>query len=236
MANLLGNGAGLGIGNFFSIWLCQALSIGSPTYIAIWCVFLFVTTFLLWTIQTKRWFQRTGYIILICYLSIIGIGLFVYFYAYPKLIAGTKIDWPFIQYWGTSLIVALSCVVLYYCYFYTGKRDDLWIVFLVSNRSSHEHDIKKSLEEARNQIEQITQNIHIVIPPFGIVNGISQCERYINGHFNQADAVIFAGMTDSSEGSEFGYKFTRFTSRISKRYIKTNTEDEIDIDHVPSSR
>lgn len=216
----------------FSIWLCQSLKIGSPTLVALWSLFLFVTTFLLWTIQTKRWFQRTGYIILIYYLGIIGIGVCVYHGVYPKLIAGTKLDWPFIQYWGTALLVVFSCVVVYYCYFHVGKRDDLWIVFLVSNRSSHECDIKKSLEEARNQIEQITRNINIVIPPFGIANDISQCESYINGHFNQADAVIFASMTDSSEGSEFGYKFTRFTSRISKRYIKTNKEDEIDIDHV----
>lgn len=221
-----------GVEVVFSFWLFQTLKLDEIVWLGVWGLFLFVTTFLVWTIQTKRWFQRTGYRILICYLCIIGIGVCVYYGMYPKLIAGTKLDWPFIQYWGTALLVAFLCVVLYYCYFHVGKRDDLLIVFLVSNRSSHECDIKKALEEARNQIEQITRNIHIVIPPFGIANGISQCERYINGHFNQADVVIFASMTDSCEGSEFGYKFTRFTSRISKRYIKTNKEDEIGINHV----
>lgn len=215
-----------------SFWLYQTLQLDAIVWLGVWGLFLFVTTFIIWTIHTKRWFQRTGYIILLSYLGIIGIGVCVYYGVYPKIIAGTRIDWPFIRYWGTALFVVFSSGLLYFCYFNGGKRDDLWIVFLVSNRSCHERDIKKSLEEARNQIERITRNIHIIIPPFGIANGISQCERYINGHFNQADAVIFASMTDSSEGSEFGYKFTRFTSRISKRYIKTNKGDEIDIDHV----
>ena len=95
-----------------------------------------------------------------------------------------------------------------------------------------DEQIKKSLEEARYRIEEIDPDIQIVIPPFGIANSIRAAEKYINGHFNQADAVIFARMTDSNEGSEFGYQFTKFTSRFSNRYIKASEMMTNEVDYL----
>ena len=214
------------------VYVNHHLNICSWLSASLFLAYMLPTTFLLWTIATRRWFQRSTYNVFLPYAAITAVCAVFYIYLYPNLIEHTKVNLPYMNIWGTALLAVLLGIITYICYFCYGKRDDLWIVFLVSNRSSHEKDIKKALDEARIQIEQIAPQIHIVIPPFGIANGIGQSERYINGHFNQADAVIFASMTDSSEGYEFGYKFTRFTSRMSRRYIEPPKDDDFDVDRV----
>lgn len=191
-------------------------------YAILLLVVLLPATFLLWAIATKRWFQRSSYWILLAFISVLAFGALFYNIVYPHWIKDTKYDLTYIQWWGSCLTILLSGFVGYKCLFRFESHKRLYIVFLVSNRSTHEYDIKKSLEEARCRIEEIDPDIQIVIPPFGIANSIRVAEKYINGHFNQADAVIFARMTDSNEGGEFGYQFTKFTSRFSNRYIKVS--------------
>ena len=201
-------------------------------YVGLLLIMLLPTTFLLWAIATKRWFQRSTYWTLLAFIAVLATGVLFYSFLYPLWIERTKYDLPFVQWWGSGLTIILIGIVSYLCFFRFESHKKLCIVFLVSNRSTHEHDIKKSLEEARHRIEEIDPNIQIVIPPFGIANGIHAAERYINGHFNQADAVIFARMTDSNEGSEFGYQFTKFTSRFSKRYIKESEMMTNEVDYL----
>ena len=207
-----------------SIWSFQALKLDSLLFMTIWGAFLFVTTFLIWTIHTKRWFQRTSYLILIHYVGIICVGACVYLWIYPFLIKGTGLDIALIRYWLTAIVV----IALMACSYYNvcKKRDGLCIVFMVKNRSQHEHDIMQALVAARDKVEETANNIQIVIPPFGIAETPKGCKRYINSHFNQADAVIFASLIDSPQGSEFGYSFNGFTSMMSDRYVKKENRDD----------
>lgn len=195
-------------------------------------IVLLPTTFLIWTIATKRWFQRTGYWIILVLVAALASGFIFYSVVYPLYVENTMCDVGYIRWWGSCLAAILIERGCYLSFFRFASRKNLCIVFLVSNRSSHEHDIKKSLEEARHRIEEIDSDIQIVIPPFGIANSICAAERYINGHFNQADAIIFARMIDSNEGSEFGYQFTKFTSRFSNRYIKVSDMMTREVDYL----
>lgn len=206
-----------------SLWLYQTLKIDAILWLGVWAGLLLLTTFLIWTVQTKRWFQRTGYWILLHYFGTLLIVYTVYL-AYPLLIEGSKLDFPYIRYWLPVAIgaILITCSYLYVC----RKHDGLCIVFLVRNQSQYERDILQALVEAQSRVEQVANNIQIVIPPFGIANTPKGCERYINSHFNQADAVIFASLIDSPQGSEFGYSFNRFTSMMSDRYIKKGNRDE----------
>lgn len=201
-------------------------------FAAVFLAALLSATFLLWTIATKRWFQRSSYWALLAFLAVLTFGVLFYCVVYPLWIKGTKCDVTYIQWWGSFLMILIAGFVSYECLFCMGSHNRLYIVFLVSNRSTHEHDIKKSLEEARHRVEESDPEIQIIIPPFGIANSIRAAEKYINGHFNQADAVIFARMTDSNEGSEFGYQFTKFTSRFSKRYIKASEMMTNEVDYL----
>lgn len=201
-------------------------------YAILLLVVLLPATFLLWAIATKRWFQRSSYWTLLAFIVVLAFGVLFYCDVYPYWIESTKCDIAYIQWWGSCLTILLVGLVCYECFFRFVSHKRLCIVFLVSNRSAHEHDIKKSLEEARYRIEEIDPDIQIVIPPFGIANSIRAAEKYINGHFNQADAVIFARMTDSNEGSEFGYQFTKFTSRFSNRYIKASEMMTNEVDYL----
>lgn len=201
-------------------------------YICVFLIGLLPATFLIWAIATKRWFQRSTYWTLFTYLGVIVVCVAFFYLVYPLWIKDTQFDLAYIQLWGAFLLWLILSFGCYYYFRYVGKRNNLYIVFLVSNRSTHERDIKKSLEEARCRIEELDSKIQIIIPPFGIANSIRAAERYINGHFNQADAVIFAGMIDSAAGSKFGYQFTKFTSRFSNRYIKTSQSMKHDVDYL----
>lgn len=213
-------------GGFF-VWLFEILTIifiNKQLYplpqvgVIILIFLLFPLTFLVWTISTKRWFQRTGYWSLLHIFGILAVGGLLYHFLYPYVIKGTRCDLPNIQFWGIGIIMLL---LLWISYRYIHRQHKkLTIVFLVSNKSKYEDDISQALREARDRVRQVTPDIDIIIPPFGIANTTEGCERYINGHFNQADAVIFASLIDSPSGSEFGYAFTHFTSRMSRRYIK----------------
>ena len=192
---------------------------------------MFPTTFLFWCIQTKRWFQRSKYWPLCLFLLVLFLTIFLYDKIYPLFVAGTKYDLSYVRFWGTSLVFVILSLIIYCCYFCIGEHQKMCIVFLVSDKSTHEVDIKKALSEAQHKLEQKAQNLRVIIPPFGIANSIKQAERYINGHFNQADAVVYAKLIDSNEGEPFGYAFTDFTSRFSNRYIK-EADSFLSVEHI----
>lgn len=215
-----------------AVFYCNySLFHASIFYVVLLLIVLLPFTFLLWAIATKRWFQRSTYWTILAYIAILAIGC-VFYFVYPLWIKGTKCDFPLVQWWGSVITILLLGIVGYVGFFCIESHKKLFIVFLVSNRSSHECDIKKSLEEARHRIEEIDKNIQIIIPPFGIANSIQAAEKYINGHFNQADAVIYARMIDSNEGCVFGYQFTSFTSRFSKKYIKASEMQTNEVDYL----
>ena len=211
----------------FGIWGYSSINcdVSIKICIHVECLLL-LATILVWAIHTKRWFQRTGNKVLFIYFGVICLGSLIYFYVYSYF-TGTKYDILYVCYWLPIFgIVLLLGVANYYI---SKKRTDLCVVFMVSNQSRYEQDIMQALIEARNKVEQIDSKIKIVIPPFGIVNSVNECKKYINGFFNQADAIIFASLINSPEGSEFGYSFTRFSSLMSDRYIKKETRDDDEV-------
>lgn len=88
------------------------------------------------------------------------------------------------------------------------------------------------MRTAQREIEAVCSDIKIIIPPFGIVDSIKGCERYINGCFCQADAVIYTEMLESDDA--FGYKFTNFTSRMNNHRLPKKREDGIDVNIILS--
>ena len=213
-------------------YISQTLIQVSWLYVILTLITLLPITFLLWAIATKRWFQRSAYWAVLSFIVVLATGALFYCFVYPLWVKDTKCDFANIRWWGSGLTILVIGIVGYFCLIRFEAHRNLCIVFLVSNRSTHERDIKKSLEEARHRIEEIDSSIQIVIPPFGIANSIRAAERYINGHFNQADAVIFARMIDSNEGGEFGYQFTKFTSRFSNRFIRTSEMMTNEVDYL----
>ncbi len=213
----------------FGVWGYRLINI-DVSIIILTCVgvVIMLATLLLWAIHTKRWFQRTSYKVLLIYFIIVSLGTLIYIYVYPYFIAETKYDILHIRYWLTLTVIVVSFSGYVY-YTITKKRDDLCVVFMVSNQSRYEQDIMQALIEARNRVEQVDNKIKIVIPPFGIVNTSKESRKYINGLFNQADAIIFSSLMNSPEGSEFGYSFTRFSSLMSDRYIKKETRDDDEV-------
>lgn len=201
-----------------SVWLYNFLKINSLKWLCVWAAFTFMAIFLFWTIQTKRWFQRTGYSVLLVFFGIVCLGCITFYYVYPNLIKDKYLDIVYIRYWLTAFIVIVLSIIAYFSLF--KKHEGLSIVFMVSNQSQYEQEIKEALCEARNKVEQLDDHIQIIIPPFGIANSHKECERYINSHFNQADAIIFASLINSPQNSEFGYSFNRFTSIMSDRYVE----------------
>lgn len=204
--------------------LFRCLEIDFKKYAIISSLFLFVTTFLVWVIHTKRWFQITGYWILIHYVIILGGGVGAYYLCYPLFVQKTHLDIAILRY----CLTAFAIFILFVCSYLVVRRKHkgLCIVFMVTNKSTHESDIMQALIEAKNRVDEVASNIQIVIPPFGIAGTPIACKHYINGHFNQADALIFASLINSPEGTEFGYCFNRFTSIMSDRYVKRAHRDD----------
>ena len=145
---------------FFHKQLYQLPKVG----IIILIVVLLPLTFLVWTISTRRWFQRTGYWFLLHLVGILAIGGLLYHFFYPYIIKGTSCDLTNIQYWGVGTIM-LFLLWLSYRYIHK-KHKKLTIVFLVSNKSKYEDDIIQALREARDRVLQVTPDIDIIIPPF----------------------------------------------------------------------
>lgn len=186
-------------------------------------IFGAIITFLVWVVSNKRAFHKTGYWILLWSSIIMGMSYLFPTFIYNSFIIDSFLDLPYIK-WGITAFIAFCCVIIYYIIdFKIIHRNKLTIVFLISNVSRFEERIRTTLEEARYKIENEETNINIIIPPFGIVNTVKKCERYINNLFCQADAVVYTRIIDSND--EFGYKFTDFTSRMNCRHVSNKVND-----------
>lgn len=194
------------------------------------CLIVLIVTFIVWVIYTDRWFHRTKYRVLL-WLSLIFAASTLFAYCiYPTFLESSNYGSEYIR-WIGSVLTFMICFFIYYCLdFLNNKHKDLYIVFLVSNSSKNEEKILSTLDMARHQIEKACKEINIIIPPFGIADSIKSCERFINGWFCQADAVIYAKMIESDD--EFGYKFTDFTSRMNRHRMKRKNEECIDVNFV----
>ena len=189
-----------------------------------------VITFFVWVINTKRWFHRTQYWVLLWILLIMLCGVFFAYVVYPIYIENTSYGTELTR-WGGAVIICMLLFLLYYLFdFKFCKRKSLYIIFLISNFSKNEEKILTTLNTARREIEDASKDIKILIPPFGIANSITECERFINGWFCQADAVIYTQMIESDD--EFGYKFTNFTSRMNSHRLPSKKEDGMDVNLV----
>lgn len=191
-----------------------------------------VITFFVWVISTKRWFHRTQYWVLLWILLIMLCGAFFAYVVYPIYIDNTSYATEFTR-WGGAVIICMLLFLLYYLFdFKFYQRKSLYIIFLISNSSKNEEKILTTLNTARREIEDASKDVKILIPPFGIANSITECERFINGWFCQADAVIYAQMIESDD--EFGYMFTNFTSRMNSHRLPSKKEDGMDVNLVLS--
>ena len=114
----------------------------SWVYVGLLLIMLLPTTFLLWAIATKRWFQRSTYWTLLAFIAVLATGVLFYSVLYPLWIERTKYDLPFVQWWGSGLTIILIGIVSYLCFFRFESHKKLCIVFLVSNRSTHEHELR----------------------------------------------------------------------------------------------
>lgn len=221
---------GVFVMEFFSLliskYVIDMLSINymeNIEYIITWIIFMLLSIFLYWSIQTNRWFQRSRYTILFHFFVSFVIITTIFHYIYPCYIEGTKNDIIFVRYWLTAIGVFFVFLVEYL--YIHKERKGICIVFWVNNHSANEATILQSLARARTKVEETTRNIQIVIPPFGIAQNYKECKRYINSIFNQADAVIFSSIIDSPPGSEFGYSFSGFSSIMNDRNIKRGKHD-----------
>ena len=73
--------------------------------------------------------------------------------------------------------------------------------------------IKTSINYAKNNILKNDPDLRIEVLPFGILDDIKKCERFIKRPYTRADAIVFASVID--DGNE--YAFVDFSSRINER-------------------
>lgn len=186
-----------------------------------------------WIVSTCRAFQRTKYLALLWVLLIMGASACFYYLCYPSLIKGTSWDFTAIRYWGTALVMLLLCVIYYLIDFRWYKHSSkLLIVFLVDNNTNADKQIKDSLKEACNKIEDSCDSLMIRVAPIGIVQGKRNAERYVKSPFNQADAVIYSRVMDGNDDGGEGYVFTEFCSFANSKRLSVEEDSIKDVDGI----
>lgn len=189
----------------------------------------FVITFFVWTISTDRWFHRSSYWALLWITLFVGAAFLFGYVIYSTCIKDTIVDISYIQWWGSILVFVILFVIYYVLDFKLLHQDRRVILFLVADASKYEEQVKSILNEARHRIQSIDQSIIVIIPPFGIAKSISACEKYINGWFCQADAIVYARLIEGNSESEF--KFVDFTSRMNIHRIPKK-RDNINVGQI----
>ena len=188
-------------------------------YIEYWSPIIFICLFLIvWLILTQRIFFRDGWKILIWIGCWLALTLSFPFYIYPSYLVESLIDLPFIIYWGSALAGIISWIMMR-CLkirFFRDKR--IIIVFAISSQdNTSESMIRESIEHTIANIENRFPNIKIVVPPFGYINKVNKCKRYIERSITQADAIIYAQIMPGNEDGNLGYIYTGFMSMVNSR-------------------
>lgn len=101
-------------------------------------------------------------------------------------------------------------------------RDErIIIVFAISSQvNTSESMIRESIEHTIANIENRFPSIKIVVPPFGYIDKVNKCERYIKRCVTQADAMIYAQIMPGNEDGNLGYIYTSFMSVINSNRHK----------------
>lgn len=185
-------------------WLNKLLFIGAA----------FIITWIIWLISTKRLLFRSSALVLFWLVLACITSLSFWFYIYPRKIQSTQYDLPFVQIWGCAFVFVFFVFLGLFIdnSFIKGKQ--LFIVFAVDNKSiAIVSRIKNSINLARKTILKDDPDLKIEVLPFGILDDISKCDKFIKRPYTRADAIIFASVID--DGNE--YAFVDFSSRINER-------------------
>lgn len=206
------------------VWLTELIAISllngkikefvlSWPYNVIVLAAIFLVTWVVWLLSTKRVLFRSKALVIIWLLLAICASVYFALSLFPEHFLG-QINLPYVQIWG-SILVAVMILALgafFDNFIIPGKN--LLIVFAVDNQSGKAASrIKMSIKLAKNNIINDDDKINLVILPFGILTDINRCERYIKKPYTRADAIIFATVVDDNDE----YSFVNFTSRINGR-------------------
>lgn len=175
---------------------------------------VFIITWIIWLLSTKRLLFRNSTLAIVWLLLAIIASSFFWFYIYPQKILSTQYDLSFVQVWGTFFVFVVIVVLGLLVDNIILKGKGLFIVFAVDNkRVEIVSRIKTSINHAKNNILKNDPDLKIEVLPFGILEDIKKCERFIKRPYTRADAIVFASVID--DGDE--YAFVDFSSRINER-------------------
>lgn len=190
-------------------------------------------SFIFWLVSTRRAFQRTRNYVLIWYFVIIAVAAVFNFVVYPYGIQNSAVDFAFVRYWGTGIVLTLLFLIYYLVDFKWYKHTGgVLIMFLVENSSNADKQIKDSLREACDQIEDSCNSITLLVAPFGIVRGKRGAKRLIKSLFCQVDAIIYSRVMDGNEDGNEGYVFTEFCSFANSSHFSSDNARINDIDNI----
>lgn len=189
-------------------------------------VVLLIATVMIWLLSSKRLLFRNNRRIVLIILVAVLCSLWYCYRCYPKYIANSPADFPYVHLLGTVnvfIIVVLMGLLLYNC---LSNKKTLFVVFAVANGSiALENKLKETIRNVLSSIEEDVNSIRLELLPFGTVKSAKQAERFIKRSFTSADAVIFATIIEETEGDHIEYLFDKFTSRINERRFPDNEID-----------
>ena len=141
---------------------------------------LFIITSIIWLLSTKRLLFRNSTLAIVWLLLAIIASSFFWFYIYPQKILSTQYDLSFVQVWGTFFVFVVIVVLGLLVDNLLLKGKGLFIVFAVDNKNVEiVSRIKTSINYAKNNILKNDSDLKIEVLPFGILEDIKKCERFI---------------------------------------------------------
>jgi hypothetical protein len=204
-------------------------------YDELWIVVLIsFIIFIAWLIYSKRLFFRDNWYVLFWLAGLLLITLSFPVYIYPRYIRESIVDLPHIALWGTVIVAIVVWIVMKIIRRYCFRGGKLIVAFVVNpDGVNAEAKIRHSIKQTIADIEDEFPDIKIVVPSFGFKTKIKDCEKYIKNPFMQADALIYAKLTEGMEDGGLGYVFTKFTSRVNEnRHSNFNAKSNQVLDGI----
>lgn len=210
-------------------FLWDKLDLQSVVYWGVVLLGLYIMTFIIWIITSKRILFRRGGLVLVWLSLAIVTAVVFYCIAYPKCIQHSSFDWQYVRIWGAvAIFIFIICVgFIFDCYVFKDKK--LMIVFAVNNDSvTVEKTIRASIDPAVQHIQDENNCIKLVVLPFGVIKSVRASSRFIKFPFTRADAIVFANVIDDTESVPVSYLFTDFSSRINgRRFVREETKGNL---------
>lgn len=186
-------------------------------------------TIIVWLLRSKRLLFRNTVLAIVVFLVAILISFCFYSILYGEWIDDTKLDLPYVRYWGALLIFILVflCGISFNLFVRSNR---LFVVFAVANGSVElESKLKPSIENVLHEIEDQVSSVRLELLPFGAVDSAKKAALFIRRPFTSADAVVFATLIEDTEGGHVEYLFDKFTSRINeRRFLDAEQSNRID--------